>query len=298
MKFFLNEVVLKTVTITRIKPANYIHDAAFDPVVTALVTTLHAKGHETLVSLNKFSDKGLNIVIGAHLLENPGVLLERDNAVVYNFEQFDTSSGWFTNNYVSLLKAKPYWDYSTVTIDTMKKAHPEAKATHVPFAYAPVLDYSYVRRDVFRVKPKDIDVLFFGSMNDRRAKVIDELKHMGLNVQAVFGVYDQELSVLIHRAKIVLNMHYYDSSVFEAVRVIPLLASRIAVVSEKSVDDDNYKYLDQTAGVLVTEYHKLAFVCKQLVYNADDRECLSNTGYANVKLRTMAQSLESVGDVL
>jgi hypothetical protein len=196
------------------------------------------------------------------------------------------------------LKSKPYWDYSTANIAAMKKAYPEAQATHVPFAYAPVLDYSYVRRDVFRVKRKDIDVLFFGSMNDRRAKIIGELTSMGLNVQAVFGVYGPELSVLIHRSKLVLNMHYYDSSVFEAVRVIPLLASRVAVVSEKSVDDDDYRYLNQTSGILVTDYDKLAFVCKQLVENADDRECLSDTGYANVKLKTMVQSLENVGGIL
>ena len=289
---------MKPVTITRVKPANYIHDAAFDPVVSVLMTTLHSKVPRVQTLVNKFNPEGLNIVVGAHLLQDPKMLLDEPNTIVYNFEQFDTKSDWFSSDYVSLLKSKPYWDYSTANIAAMKKAYPEAQATHVPFAYAPVLDYSYVRRDVFRVKRKDIDVLFFGSMNDRRAKVISQLTSMGLNVQAVFGVYGPELSVLIHRSKLVLNMHYYDSSVFEAVRVIPLLASRVAVVSEKSVDDDDYKYLNQTSGILVTDYDKLAFVCKQLVENADDRECLSDTGYANVKLKTMVQSLENVGGLL
>ena len=289
---------MKRVTITRIRPDNYIHDAAFDSVVSVLMTTFHSRATNVQTVVNKFNPEGLNIVVGAHLLQDPKMLLDEPNTIVYNFEQFDTKSDWFSSDYVSLLKSKPYWDYSTANIAAMKKAYPEAQATHVPFAYAPVLDYSYVRRDVFRVKRKDIDVLFFGSMNDRRAKVISQLTSMGLNVQAVFGVYGPELSVLIHRSKLVLNMHYYDSSVFEAVRVIPLLASRVAVVSEKSVDDDDYKYLNQTSGILVTDYDKLAFVCKQLVENADDRECLSDTGYANVKLKTMVQSLENVGGIL
>jgi hypothetical protein len=289
---------MEKVTVTRISPANYIHDAAFDPVVSVLMTTLHSKVPRVQTLVNKFNPEGLNIVVGAHLLQDPKMLLDEPNTIVYNFEQFDTKSDWFSSDYVSLLKSKPYWDYSTANIAAMKKAYPEAQATHVPFAYAPVLDYSYVRRDVFRVKRKDIDVLFFGSMNDRRAKIISQLTSMGLNVQAVFGVYGPELSVLIHRSKLVLNMHYYESSVFEAVRVLPLLASRVAVVSEKSVDDDDYKYLNQTSGILVTDYDKLAFVCKQLVENADDRECLSDTGYANVKLKTMVQSLENVGGLL
>lgn len=289
---------MKRITITRVKPLNYIHDAAFDPVVSVLMTTLHARGHRVETVVNKFNSEGLNVVIGAHLLQDPKMLLEEPNTVVYNFEQFDTKSGWFNSDYVSLLKSKPYWDYSTANIAAMKKAYPEAQATHVPFAYAPVLDYSYVRRDVFRVKPKGIDVLFFGSMNDRRAKVIGQLTDMGLNVQAVFGVYGPELSVLIHRSKVVLNMHYYESSVFEAVRVLPLLASRIPVVSEQSVDDADYGYLKPPFGIQCTTYESLASTCKVLVDDSDARALLADTGYANVKLRSMAQVIENVGSML
>jgi len=289
---------LKDIVITRVRPVGYIHDAAFDPVTTALNNALHNKGHRTSVCFNKFSEEGLNIVIGAHLLDDPESLLQKENVVVYNFEQFDTKSNWFNSSYVSLLKNKPYWDYSKTNIEALRKVYPEAKATHVPFAYDSSLDYTYVARDVFRVKPKDIDVLFFGSMNDRRAKVLDKIKSMGLNVQAVFGVYGPELSVLIHRSKLVLNMHYYDSSVFEAVRVIPLLASRVPVVSEKSIDDNDYSYLGPPFGIQITDYDNLAYCCKLLIENENARTVLAAQGNVNVKFKTMTQSLESVGDIL
>lgn len=289
---------MKDINIAKVSPEGYAHDAAFDHVITALVNTLKSKGHRVTVSVSNLEEEAFNIVIGAHLLPDPKSLLQADNAVVYNFEQFDINSNWFSRDYVYLLKSKPYWDYSRVNIEALRKAHPEAKASHVPFAYDSSLDYSYVKRDVFRVKPKDIDVLFFGSINDRRAKVIDEIRKVGLNIQAVFGVYGQELSVLVHRSKVVLNMHYYDSSVFEAVRVIPLLASRVPVVSEKSVDDDDYKYLGPPFGIQITDYDNLANCCKLMVDNEAARVVLAAQGNVNVKLRTMAQSLESAGGAL
>jgi len=95
-----------------------------------------------------------------------------------------------------------------------------------------------------------------------------------------------------------LNMHYYESSIFEAVRVLPLLASRVAVVSEQSVDDSYYSYLNPPFGIQCVAYENLASTCKTLVEDNDARELLADTGYANVKLKTMVQSLENVGGLL
>jgi hypothetical protein len=93
-------------------------------------------------------------------------------------------------------------------------------------------------------------------------------------------------------------MHYYESSVFEAVRVLPLLASRIPVVSEQSVDDADYGYLKPPFGIQCTTYESLASTCKVLVDDSDARALLADTGYANVKLRSMAQVIENVGSML
>lgn len=289
---------MSIVRINRISPPGYIHDQAFVPVTSVLFHTLQAMGRKAEVGFNAIAEDQTNIVLCSHLMQDPKSLIGKNNVIVYNFEQFDTHSHWFSSDYMALLKSKPYWDYSKRNIEAVKKVCPDIEAHHVPFAYDQILDYSYVRRDVFRTKSKDIDVLFYGSMNDRRAKVIDQIKNMGLNVQAVFGIYGPELSILIHRSKVVLNMHYYDSSVFEAVRVLPLLASRVAVVSEKSVDDEEYKYLDPVRGLRVTDYDNLAVCCKELVDCDETREALCVTGSANVKLKAMAQSLETVKGML
>lgn len=288
----------KEIAISLVRPKNYVHVDCFNPVISCLCLALEMKGYKIDVLFNVYTSDKPSIVIGAHLLDKPTELADLKKAVIYNFEQISPESHWINKDYFKALLAKPYIDYSIANINSAFDINKGIVARHLPFAYESPMDYTYVARDVFRVKTKDIDVLFFGSMNDRRAKVIDQLKNMGLHVQAVFGVYGPELSVLIHRSKVVLNMHYYESSIFEAVRVLPLLASRVAVVSEQSVDDSDYSYLNPPFGIKCVTYENLASTCKVLVEDNEARELLADTGYANVKLKAMVQSLENVGGLL
>lgn len=282
--------------VTAVRPDGYIHSSCFNPVIDVLEQALTFSGYKTEVLFNKFSLQDPNIIVGAHLLTNPDHALQHNKPFIYNFEQISKESNWLNESYVNALKQKPYFDYSKANIEAAVSKYPGIQAVHLPFAYSPILNYAYVQQDHFRVKPKDIDVLFFGSMNDRRAKVIDQLKNMNLNIQAFFGVYGPELSVLIHRSKVVLNMHYYESSVFEAVRVLPLLASKIAVVSEKSVDDEDYSYLG--SGIAISSYESLANTCRDLVNDNNTRKDLESAGYENVKLKTMSKAIDNVRSLL
>jgi hypothetical protein len=238
-----------------------------------------------------------SIIIGAHLLDKPTELADLKKATIYNFEQISPESHWITKDYFKALLSKPYLDYSITNINNAFAIDKTIKAKHLPFAYESPMDYTYVARDVFRVVPKDIDILFYGSMNDRRLKVIQELadKH-GINAKYVFGIYGDELSKMIHRSKIVLNVHYYESSIFEAVRVLPLLASRVPVVSETSVDDEQYAYLEN--GLVRVPYKELADACKALLADAEKRQQVADAGCCNVKRKTMSQVIDRVDSLV
>ena len=69
-------------------------------------------------------------------------------------------------------------------------------------------------------KQKNIDVLMYGSMNERRKKIVDGLKEKKLNVKVLFGIYGAQRDEYISRSKIVLNIHFYNSQLFEIVRVL------------------------------------------------------------------------------
>ena len=86
---------------------------------------------------------------------------------------------------------------------------------------------------------KDIDVLFYGCMNERRSNIFYKLSQ-NPNINVVFkdNSFGQERDQLIARAKIVLNIHFYESKTFEIIRVSHLLANDICVISEDGGDLD------------------------------------------------------------
>lgn len=91
------------------------------------------------------------------------------------------------------------WDYSAANVARL--AALGVAALHVPIGYHPVL--ARIERAA-----EDLDVLFYGSLNERREAVLDGLEARGLQVASVFGVYGAERDALIARAKLVLNVHY------------------------------------------------------------------------------------------
>ena len=74
-------------------------------------------------------------------------------------------------------------------------------------------------------------------MNERRAAVLNKLRARGLNVVDLFDVYGVDRDAAIARAKVVANIHFYETATFEAVRVSHLLANGVCVVSEGRADD-------------------------------------------------------------
>ena len=74
---------------------------------------------------------------------------------------------------------------------------------------------------------KDIDVLFYGAMNDRRKNAL-----RGLNVKVFNNVLGDDMRRLLHRAKTVLNIHYYEPNGIESFRLNEALSHNCNVVSE------------------------------------------------------------------
>jgi hypothetical protein len=75
---------------------------------------------------------------------------------------------------------------------------------YCPIGYSPAFE-----TDLPEVE-EDIDVLFYGSMTDRRKEIQERLNKMGMNILFVNEVYGKERDELIMRSKIVLNVKAYD----------------------------------------------------------------------------------------
>jgi hypothetical protein len=151
-----------------------------------------------------------------------------EQPLLFNLEQVSPGSPWFRDDYLERLHRFPVWDYSLANIAALGELG-VADVKHCAIGYHETL------RRIRPGKP-DIDVLFIGSLNDRRKAVLNELAGAGLKVRWGFDVYGEERDRLLSRARVVLNMHMYDARVFEVVRVSYLLANRLCVVSETGAD--------------------------------------------------------------
>ena len=89
------------------------------------------------------------------------------------------------------------------------------------------------------------DVLFVGSLNDRRARLLHQLCAAGYHVhvpaQPTFG---SELAYLEGASRLVLNIHYYTPGIFESFRVVPAIHRGARVLSETSEADEGANWCE------------------------------------------------------
>lgn len=249
-------------TVVIIRPTGYRFSDCFLEVAETLMYGLRELGHEAEIRENKLRRESTHIFLGPHLV--PNYVDFPEGSILYNLEQVD---GGNIGCLESLAKRYAVWDYSAVNVEAWKKRGAWAK--HVPIGYAPELSR-------IEPKPQTIDVLFYGSINERRKRIVDELRRMGFNVVArINDAYGKALESLIARAKIVLNVHFYESKIFEIVRVGYALANKKAVVSEVSADD--YPHLRE--GLEIAPYAKIVASCEKLLKSAEERTALARRGF-------------------
>ncbi len=255
-----------------IQPENYVHSMAFWELAELLLYSLRELHHKAEIQFNKTDASARNILIGFHLLDIEYAKQVPKNTILINVEQFLGGVEWtenFYKNFLNWTKSFEIWDYSFQNIDAFKK---------MGLSNVKYLKLGY-QKELVRIKKsdvRDIDVLFYGSINERRAKTLDAIKNLGFNVCAIFGTYGKARDDLIGRSKVVLNLHYYESQIFEVVRVFYLLSNLIPVVAEineSTVISDPFR--DIISG---TKYDDLVEMCAYLA---------SNPELANIKAATI-----------
>lgn len=131
----------------------------------------------------------------------------------------------------NLLRVLPHCDFVWPMV-------PSDYDKHVPADRLAFLDFGYVetlRRDGLPSEQRDIDVLLYGSINDRRRSVLEKLKARGLTVAATRGMLpDYMRDSLIARSRVVLDIRRGDDVKFTSpTRICAALQMGATVVSEK-----------------------------------------------------------------
>lgn len=268
--------------VTVVSPPGYAHSAAFREVAESLHHGLVALGHDSVITEDVRPVGRRPIILGSNLLRGVRQKPAKD-AILYNLEQVDPAGTyWLTPELVALFRRHTVWDYS----ERNAALYP-ALGLPVP-RVVPIGAVPQLTR-IAAASEEDLDVLFYGGINPRRTRVLEGLRARGLRVEAVNGVYGAERDRLIARAKIVLNVHFYEAKVFELVRVSYLLANRRCVVSERGADPQEERRFE--GGVAFAPYDGLVEACVRLVRDPAARAALARTGHELMKRRDAAAYL-------
>ena len=166
-----------------VSPAGYPHSECFREVAETIADALTRLGSQAQVT-TRVRPGTRHIVLGAHLLLNQPMQIP-DDSIIYNLEQIENNAFFATSPYFALLRRYALWDYSPDNVKELAKHDVRVQAL-LPIGYCPGLTRIETAAD------QDIDVLFIGSMNQRRKDILDGMEAAGLKTVSLFNKYGAE----------------------------------------------------------------------------------------------------------
>ena len=228
--------------------------------------------------------------------ESQGFKLNPDKKIVYQMEPLVKNHWWSFDSMIDCLRHyDEVWDYDLDNIEFLK-SEGFNNIKHVPFEYVPEL----VAKN--NVKNPEYDILFYGEINDRRAKILSILyekykiciigtkgnfkfyKKYNFGKEMLDSKFNDELYKYIFNSKIIVNIHYYESELQEQVRIFELLINNKIVISEKSkrnyFGDLIYEFEDHNDMI-----NKINFVLKNKIWkNCSVSERFKNKKRKDIKI--------------
>ncbi|WP_290639324.1 hypothetical protein, partial [Aquabacterium sp.] len=150
-----------------------------------------------------------------------------DGAVVYNMEPLYDGCRSFSLGYMDTLKRCRVLDYSRPNVDYLKRHGVDA--FYLPYGYHQSLERTPARE-------KRFDFLLVGSVNPRRAQMVNELRRF-FEVLWVTGAYGNALDELVAMSRVCLNIHFIPDHPLEVARLNYLMANHCTVVTEPGNDE-------------------------------------------------------------
>lgn len=260
-----------------VSPRNYRHSLCFHNDAYNLSQAFMELGY-TVPVLTECPARAIGkvIVFGAHLLIHGA----SPNWILYNLEQIGPM---MSQKYLQLLSKHEVWDYSKHNIAELAKRG--IKAKHLPVGYTTGLSR------ITAEEPTQ-EILFYGSLNERRQKILDDLKKAGVKPTVKFNVYGKDMEYWIARSKLVINIHHYEAKIFEMTRCAFLMANKKCIVSE----DGNDKELEEpySEAISFVPYDGLVTECLRLLSNEDERRQRAEKGYEIFSKYRQADYLKAV----
>lgn len=165
--------------------------------------------------------------------------------MVFQMEQ-SVSPRWFDTKYVAILKkAEVILDYSKDNLGYLQKelGVKFSNLYYFPISNLPTASLQTLGSCNQKYQQYEYDVVFYGDVqNPRRKQFLDAIskKFKTLIVSEVFG---EALYIQLRRAKVLVNIHYYENALLETTRIYESLSLGLNIISEVAIDQLDHAVL-------------------------------------------------------
>lgn len=239
---------------------------AFTEAALCLRDSIRAMGLGSNHHVNIANPGSVCIVLGAlPPLLGPLGQLDPRKTMVFNFEQLGSTSTVVSADYLSWLRQWLVLDYHSHNVEHLRRVNGAGQQVlELPIVPGPSV--------LFRPElppDKTVDVLFFGTLSERRARLLHRLEEAGLRVETVAGAYAGELTPAIRRARLVLHVHFYETGLFPVARFLQPVAEGVPIVCETSVLSAQTDW--SRSGILFAPYDGLVDACRALLMSDEEQ---------------------------
>jgi len=233
-----------------IRPSAGDHSGIFIEMAELLSFSIQELGNESLISMAEAKNGYQNIVIGIFYGGDLWTNLPEGSIIINTEPLFarDATTNW-SERLIELSLKYTVWDYDPRNLQILSELGVK-NSRLLKFGYQKDLE----RIPFFPDTERPIDVLFYGSSNKRREDIFEQINSLGLAFTSIFGVYGNERDDYIARSKMVINVHFNETNVFEIVRIHYLLNNGVAIVVGVSLSASiEVSYLNCLVGVPYSE---------------------------------------------
>ena len=169
-------------------------------------------------------------------------------------------------------------DSSTINIIKIKTLIPTLNIIHLPLLYDQYLTdfYNLQIKNKIDYKDKDIDILIYGSINERRSHILNQLSDK-YNVVSLYSISINfsELCNYIERSKIILDIHQNEfNKAFDYYRLSFLISNKIFTVYEEPEVNLHIEtnIIDYDKYLILTPYDKIVETVNNYLNNWNPSE--------------------------
>lgn len=198
---------------------------------------------------------------------------QNNNIIIYNTEPLEYKL-WYDKIYDKIIDgADMILDYSYKNLSVYKNFK---NKYYCPPCFSPYLNELWNKNNINHKVEKDIDILFYGSMNGNRMNIKNQLEKQNINHKFIYSFKNlNDQNEYIKRSKIILSISWNEvNNVIDFARISYLIANRFFIIHELPSESDRNE--DFCKNVITVPSNDIVSKCvKFLKFNQIDRDNLA-----------------------